>query len=117
MPVIPTRRLIAALAAAGLAVPGALGALAPATQAETKGGGGSTQHDKICDAYYNVFETDVDRAENADDRGDADERDWALDDAEKDLAAAQQASCDWALRVAGPTTRTGAPPVSAHPGP
>jgi hypothetical protein len=112
MAIITKRGAVAALVAAGLALPAALGA-APAN-ADPKGGAGS--HDAICDAWFNVFEQDVDQAQRADDRGDADARDEALDAAEKDLAQAQQGGCEWALRVK-PPTRIFVPPTGAYAGP
>jgi len=115
MSIISTRRVLAVLAvlaAAGLALLGALGATA--ANADTKGG--QSQHDKICDAWYNAFEFDVDKAGYADNRGDEDARDEALDAAEQDLAQARQAGCEWALRKL-PPTGNGAPPVKPYAGP
>ena len=73
-------------------------------------------HDQICDAWVSVFEQGVDRAAVADRRGDADARDWALDDAEHELAQAQPAGCEWATRVV-PAARITAPPTGVHPAP
>jgi hypothetical protein len=112
MSIITKRGAVAVLAVAGLALPGALGV--SHANAESKGGPGS--HEAICDAWYNVFEQDVDQAERADNRGDADARDEALDAAEKDLAQAQSAGCEWSLRVE-PPTRIFAPPTGAYAGP
>jgi hypothetical protein len=113
MSVITRRGAVAALLAAALALPAATLGAAPAN-ADSKGGPGT--HDAICDAWFNVFEQDVDDAQRADDRGDAQARDDALDEAEKDLAQAQAGRCEWAFRVK-PPSRIYVPPTGAYAGP
>jgi hypothetical protein len=112
MSIISTPRVLAVLAAASFALPGALGTTT--ANADTKGG--QSQHDMICDAWYNAFEFDVNQAEHADNRGNEDARDEALDAAEQDLAGAQQAGCEWALRKL-PPTGNGTPRGKAYAGP
>jgi hypothetical protein len=112
MSIISRRRMLSALAAAGLALPAVLGGTA--AQADSKSN--ESQHDKICDAWYNVFERDVENAAIADRNNDEQGMSDALDEAEKDLATAQQAGCEWALRKA-PSSGNGAPPVKPVAGP
>ena len=104
-----SRRGIAALAVAGIALSGAFAV--PAAHATNNDGGYKTKAER-CEEIGGWFDKDVQDAGAADKAGNAAGREAALSQARLDLALAHGAGCDWAGRAVIPTFgRLGALPT------
>jgi hypothetical protein len=90
-------------------------AMVPLAQAATNSGGfqrsSEAQNQKYCDYVWGQFENSVNQADAANNAGDTQSRDKWLDEARNYVNNASAAGCDWAAKVAVPTSGT----VSAAP--
>ena len=96
------RTAIAALAV-GCGVFAASGPMAATAFSETNTGGGPSGESAQCTALWNSFESNVNTAGNAYNKGDTQTFNSALGAARQNVSDARAAGCDWAASVALPS--------------